>query len=180
MTDEIRQILQESIQVKQALLVYAGLIQQIADRKLPVCGNGGSVADAQHMVAELGGQFILKRQPFRAVAVTTNTSTLTALANDYGYETVFSRQVEALAESGDVLISISTSGNSPNVIRAIEAAKIRGAFTVGLTGQDGSKLKDAAHLCLCIPSYSTPRIQEAHITVIHILCKLIEEAWAER
>jgi D-sedoheptulose 7-phosphate isomerase len=188
MTDKIRQILQESIQVKQALLAQADLIQQIADclaealrggHKLLVCGNGGSAADAQHMVAELMGHFALERQPFPAIALTTNTSTLTALANDYSYETVFSRQVEALAEPDDVLIGISTSGNSLNVIRAIEVAKAKGAFTIGLTGRDGGKLKDEAHLCLCIPSCSTPRIQEAHITVIHILCELIEKALAK-
>lgn len=189
MTDEVRQILQESIQVKHALLSQADLIQQIANRliealrgghKILVCGNGGSAADAQHMVAELMGRFALERQPFPAIALTTNTSTLTALANDYGYEIVFSRQVEALAEFGDVLIGISTSGNSLNVIRAIEAAKTKGAFTIGLTGQDGGKLKDVAHLCLCIPSHSTPRIQEAHITVIHIICELVEKALAKQ
>jgi D-sedoheptulose 7-phosphate isomerase len=184
-TDEVRQILQESIQV----LSQADLIQQIANRliealrgghKILVCGNGGSAADAQHMVAELMGRFALERQPFPAIALTTNTSTLTALANDYGYETVFSRQVEALAEFGDVLIGISTSGNSLNVIRAIEVAKTKGAFTIGLTGRDGGKLKDVAHLCLCIPSHSTPRIQEAHITVIHIICELVEKALAKQ
>jgi len=189
MMEEIRQILQESIRVKQALLTQASLIQQIADlliealkggHKILVCGNGGSAADAQHMVAELVGRFALERQPFRAIALTTNTSILTALANDYGYETIFARQVKALAEPGDVLVGISTSGNSPNVICAIEAARAQGAFTIGLTGENGGKLKDVADLCLCIPSRSTPRIQEAHITVIHILCKLIEEALAER
>jgi len=189
MTDEIRQILQESIQVKQALLAQADIIQQIADylikalkggHKILVCGNGGSAADAQHMEAELIGRFALERQPFTVIALTTNTSTITALANDYGYEIVFSRQVEALAGPGDIVVGISTSGNSLNVIRAIEAAKTKGAFTIGLTGRDGGKLKNAAHLCLCIPSHSTPRIQEAHITVIHILCELVEKALAKR
>jgi len=189
MIEEIRQILQESMQIKEALLAQADLIQQIADRliealkgrhKILVCGNGGSAADAQHMVAELMGRFALERRPFPAIALTTNTSTLTALANDYGYETVFSRQVEALAEPGDVLIGISTSGSSLNVIRAIEAAKTWGAFTIGLTGWDGGKLKNVAHLCLCIHSCSTPRIQEAHITVIHILCELVEKALAKQ
>jgi D-sedoheptulose 7-phosphate isomerase len=183
MIEEIRQTLLESIQVKQALLANIYGIQEIAERlitvlggghKLIACGNGGSAADAQHMVAELVGRFAMDRRPFPAIALTANSSILTAWANDYSYETVFSRQVEALAQSGDALIGISTSGNSANVLRAVEAAKVRGVFTIGLSGE-GGKLADATDLCLCIPSCSTPRIQEAHITVIHILCALIEK-----
>ena len=186
MIEEIRQILLESVRVKQALLANADVIEQIADRlivglehghKLIVCGNGGSASDAQHMVAELVGRFALDRRPFPAIALTTNSSILTAWANDYSYETVFSRQVEALAQSDDVLIGISTSGNSPNVLRAVEAAKAKGVYTIGLSGE-GGKLAGTTDLCLRVPSNSTPRIQEAHIAVIHILCALIENRLA--
>lgn len=182
MLDDIRQILLESIEVKQKLLVSAPLIQQIADRltdvlqsgqKIMVCGNGGSAADAQHMAAELVGRFTMERRAFPVIALTTNSSTLTAWANDYSYETVFARQVEALAHAGDALIGISTSGNSANILRAVEAAKSRNVHTIGLTG-GGGRLAGAVDLCLCVPSLSTPRIQEGHITVIHILCALIE------
>ncbi len=183
MLDDIRQALLESVEVKQKLLVSAPLIQQIADRlievlqsgqKIMVCGNGGSAADAQHLAAELVGRFTMERRAFPAIALTTNSSTLTAWANDYSYETVFARQVEALARAGDALIGISTSGNSANILRAVEAAKSRKVHTIGLSGQ-GGQLADLADLCICVPSRSTPRIQEAHITVIHILCALIEE-----
>lgn len=183
MINEIRQTIIESSQIKQALLASTDIIQQIAERlitslknghKLIVCGNGGSAADAQHMVAELVGRFAMERRPFPAIALTTNSSILTAWANDYSYETVFSRQVEALAQNGDVLIGISTSGNSPNILRAIESARSKGVCTIGLSGE-GGKLANTTDLCLCIPSRNTPRIQEAHITVIHILCALIEE-----
>lgn len=182
MIDDIRQIFSESIEVKQKLMASPLLIQQIADRlfdvlqngqKIMVCGNGGSAADAQHMAAELVGRFAMERRAFPVIALTTNTSTLTAWSNDYDYETVFSRQVEALAQTGDALIGISTSGNSPNVLRAVQAAKSRNTYTIGLTGT-GGQLANLADLCLCVPSHSTPRIQEAHITVIHILCWLIE------
>jgi D-sedoheptulose 7-phosphate isomerase len=183
MIDDIRQALLDSMEVKQKLLVSAPLIQQIADRligvlqngqKIMVCGNGGSAADAQHMVAELVGRFTIGRRAFPAIALTTNSSILTAWSNDYSYETVFARQVEALAQAGDALIGISTSGNSPNILRAIEAAKPRNVQTIGLAGE-GGRLANMADLCLCVPSRSIPRIQEAHITIIHILCELIEE-----
>jgi D-sedoheptulose 7-phosphate isomerase len=184
MLDDIRQALLDSMGVKQKLLVSAPLIQEIADRligvlqngqKIMVCGNGGSAADAQHMVAELVGRFTtVGRRAFPAIALTTNSSILTAWSNDYSYETVFARQVEALAEAGDALIGISTSGNSPNILHAIEAAKPRNVHTIGLAGE-GGRLANMADLCLCVPSRSIPRIQEAHITIIHILCALIEE-----
>ncbi len=183
MLDDIRQALLESMDVKQKLLISAPLIQAIAacligvlqnGQKILVCGNGGSAADAQHMVAELVGRFTARRRAFPAIALTTNSSILTAWSNDYSYETVFARQVEALAQAGDALIGISTSGNSLNVLRAIEAAKARDVYTIGLAGE-GGRLAHMADLCLCVPSRSIPRIQEAHITVIHILCALIEE-----
>jgi D-sedoheptulose 7-phosphate isomerase len=139
-----------------------------------LCGNGGSAADAQHIAAELVGRFKLERSAFAAVALTTDTSILTALGNDYGYSTVFSRQVEALCNEGDVLIGISTSGNSPNVLEAVRVARERGAKTVGLTGENGGKLKDLVDACIRIPSSDTPRIQEGHITIGHIICELVE------
>ena len=139
-----------------------------------IFGNGGSASDAQHIAGELVGQFMIKRQAFPAIALTTNTSILTAVANDYGYDDVFSRQVEALVNNGDVVIGISTSGNSTNIIKGIKAAKLKGAITVGLTGGTGGKLAGEADVALVVPSESTPRIQEAHITIGHIVCELVE------
>jgi len=147
--------------------------------KVVLFGNGGSAADAQHIAAELVGKFALKRQAFPAIALNTNTSILTAVGNDYGYDLVFSRQVEAMVSRGDVVIGISTSGNSLNVIKAIELAKKKGARTVGLTGGNGGKLAKAAELTLTVPSDSTPRIQEAHITIGHIVCEIVEKELAK-
>jgi len=181
----IRRILQESLAVKQALLTQVDTIERIADslietlregHKVLVCGNGGSAADAQHMAGELVGQFMLHRPPYRVLALTTNSSIITALANDYGYDAVFARQVEAFVEPGDLLFAISTSGNSPNIIKAVEIAKARNAAVIGLSGEGGGGLKDMADICLCVHAQTSPRIQEAHITVIHILCALIEES----
>lgn len=142
--------------------------------KVVLFGNGGSAADAQHIAGELVGRFKLERQALPAIALTTNTSILTAVANDNGYETVFSRQVEALVTEKDVAIGISTSGNSPNVIEAIKAAKMKNAKTIGMTGESGGRLAEVADLVLAVPSDDTPRIQEAHITIGHIICELVE------
>ena len=147
--------------------------------KVVLLGNGGSAADAQHLAGELVGKFMLKRQAFPAIALTTNSSILTAVANDWSYDTVFSRQVEALVTEKDVIIGISTSGNSPNVIEAIKLGKKKGAKTIALTGGDGGKLADAADLVLSVPSDITPRIQEAHITIGHIICELVERELAD-
>lgn len=147
--------------------------------KVVLLGNGGSAADAQHLAGELVGKFMLKRQAFPAIALTTNSSILTAVANDWSYDTVFSRQVEALVTEKDVIIGISTSGNSPNVIEAIKLGKKKGARTIALTGGDGGKLADAADLVLSVPSDITPRIQEAHITIGHIICELVERELAD-
>ena len=186
MRREIAQRLQESVSVKEAIAKEKiGEIEAIAELiinayqkggKVVLLGNGGSAADAQHLAGELVGRFMQERQAFPAIALNTNTSTLTALANDYGYEVVFSRQVEALVAEKDVVIGISTSGNSPSVIRAIELAKQKGAKTVGLTGGSGGKLAEVADLALVVPSHSTPRIQEAHITIGHIICEMVERA----
>jgi D-sedoheptulose 7-phosphate isomerase len=143
------------------------------------CGNGGSAADAQHLAAEFVGRFRLERRALPSIALTTNTSALTAIANDYGYEQVFSRQLEALAKPNDIVFGISTSGNSPNVVRAMEAARALGVYTVGLTGRSGGKLKECVDVLLNVSSDQTPRIQEAHILLAHIYCDLVERLWVE-
>jgi len=150
-----------------------------AGRKVLLVGNGGSAADAQHIAAELAGRFKLERSGLPAIALTTNTSTLTALANDYGYDSVFSRQVEALANAQDVLIAITTSGTSPNILKAAETAHSKGVVVIALTGKNGGKLKSMADLAIAVPSDNTPRIQEAHITIGHIICHLVERGMFE-
>jgi len=138
-------------------------------------GNGGSACDCQHFAAELVGRFQKERQAMASVALTTDTSILTALANDYGFEVVFSRQVEALVRAGDVVVGLSTSGSSPNILRGLAKAKEKGAFTVGMTGRSGGKMKSLCDVCICIPSDVTARIQEAHLLVEHLVCQRIEE-----
>jgi len=144
-------------------------------KKIVLFGNGGSAADCQHWAAEMVGKFKRDRKALPFVALTTDTSILTSIANDYGFENVFSRQIEALGQEGDVAIGISTSGNSPNVLKGIIVAKAKGMTTVGFTGGDGGKLVDCADICFQVPSQSTPRIQEVHITVAHIICEIIEQ-----
>lgn len=152
-----------------------------AGGKLLVFGNGGSAADAQHIAAELMGRFYVDRPSLPAIALTTNSSNLTAIANDLGFEDVFARQVEALARPGDVIMGISTSGNSENVARALEAANRIGARTVALTGAAECRLDRIAQIVLKVPSTDTPRIQEGHIAIGHVLCQLVESAFvAER
>jgi D-sedoheptulose 7-phosphate isomerase len=141
---------------------------------LLTCGNGGSAADAQHIAAELTGRFFLERRPLPALALHGNTSSLTAIANDYDYDTVFAREVEAHGRPGDVLLAISTSGNSRNIVRAVEAAKGRQMAVIGLTGESGGKMRDLCDVCLCVPSSSTPRIQECHILIGHTICEILE------
>ena len=143
--------------------------------KVLTMGNGGSAADAQHFAAEMVGRFLMERKALPAIALTTDTSILTAVSNDYGFDDVFKRQVEALAEPGDVLIGISTSGNSKNIKRAFAAGKNLGAKTIGLLGRDGGEIASLADLDLTVPSLETPRIQEAHLFMIHILCDLVEK-----
>ena len=154
--------------------------QQIKSRleaggKLLLMGNGGSAGDAQHIAAELVGRFKKERKAIPALALTVDTSSLTALGNDYGFDTIFERQVEALANKNDAVIGISTSGNSENVLRAVNKANTIGAYTIGFIGNDGGKLKDAVNLPIIIPSNDTARIQEVHITIGHIICEIIEE-----
>ncbi len=143
--------------------------------KILICGNGGSAADSQHFAAELVGRFKLERKGVPAIALTTDTSILTAIGNDYGFNKIFERQVEALGEEGDLLVGISTSGNSENVIRAVEKAKEKGIYTIGLLGKNGGKLKDLVDLPLIVPSNDTPRIQECHVLIYHIICEEVEK-----
>lgn len=181
----IRRTIQESIQVKESIV--RTMIPEIAQAaawivesyrnggKLVLFGNGGSAGDAQHIAAELVGRFERERRALPAIALTTNTSTLTAIGNDYGYNKIFSRQVEAWVQPADVVIGISTSGNSPNVLEGIAAAKTKGAKTIGLTGEKGGKLASQTDLCLKVPSSNTARIQESHIMIGHLLCLLLEQ-----
>ncbi len=143
-------------------------------RKVLFFGNGGSAADSQHLAAEFVGRFGPDRSPMAAVALTTDTSILTAVGNDYGYEQVFSRQIQALAQAGDAAVGISTSGNSPSVLEALDLARSKGLFTVGFTGETGGKMDGRCEVLFCVPSRRTPRIQETHILLGHILCELID------
>ncbi len=139
------------------------------------CGNGGSAADSQHLAAEFVGRFQKERRGLAAIALTTDTSILTAVGNDYGYDQIFARQVEGLTKPGDIVVGITTSGNSPNVVAAIESAKTIGAVTVGMTGKTGGKLAAICDVCVKVPSDITARIQEAHILIGHIVCELVDE-----
>ena len=176
--------MQEHEQVLEATRALAPAIQEAGDiirraleggHKVLFCGNGGSAADAQHLAAEIVGRFQKERPAFPAIALTVDTSILTAVANDYGYETVFKRQVEGLGQEGDVFVGISTSGNSANVINAIGAARGKGLHVIGLTGIGGGKMAELCDVCLAIPSKTTARTQEMHIMNGHILCEIAEE-----
>ncbi len=160
-------------QIVQAVALCVDALR--AGNKLLFAGNGGSAADAQHWAGELVSRFYYDRPGLSAIALTTDTSILTAIGNDYGYDYTFARQVEALGREGDVFVAISTSGNSPNIIRAVEAAKARGVRVIGFTGQGGGKLAPACELCFRIPSGETPRIQEGHEFIGHLLCAMIEQ-----
>ena len=138
------------------------------------CGNGGSAADAQHLAAEFSGRFYLDRQPLPSEALHCNTSFMTAVGNDYGYENVYSRLVQAIGKAGDILIGMSTSGNSPNILKALTVAQTKGMITIGLAGKTGGKMVGEIDHLIRIPSSDTPRIQEAHITVGHIICEIVE------
>jgi D-sedoheptulose 7-phosphate isomerase len=183
----VRMRIEESAAVKLVLLVEDETIDLIAEvaldlakafrdgRRVFLFGNGGSAADAQHIAAELAGKYLVDRRALPAIALTVNTSWLTAIANDHSYEQIFSRQLEALASTGDVAIGISTSGDSANVLRGMETANAKGLMTLGLTGRNGGKLKSVAHRCICVPSEQTPRIQEIQILVGHILSEIVEQ-----
>jgi D-sedoheptulose 7-phosphate isomerase len=186
----VRRRIQASVRVKQRF--SQKLIRNVAlaaekigechrsGGKLILLGNGGSAADAQHIACELVGRFLLERRALEAVALSTDTSILTCLGNDYGYDRIFERQIEACAKPGDVVVGISTSGNSPNVIRAVKRAKKAGCTTIGMTGRGGGKLKGMVDVLLNVPSEETPRIQESHILMGHIICELVERDVLEK
>ena len=180
--------IKQSIEVKQAILSSTQLLSEIRKvavacisaysrgNKVLLCGNGGSAADAQHIAAELSGRFYYDRPPLSAEALHTNSSYVTAVANDYSYEDIYSRAVQASGKKGDVLIGISTSGNSENVIRAMKTARDMGLQTIGFTGESGGKMVDVSDYLIAVPSTDTPRIQESHILIGHIICELVETA----
>ena len=182
--DDITRELRESATLKMHVAETQGAIIQAMIEciwesmqqggKLLICGNGGSAADAQHLATECMVRLEAERTPLPAIALTTDTSLLTAAGNDYGFETIFARQVIGLGRPGDVLMAISTSGNSSNVVCAVEEAHRRGLRTLGLLGRDGGRLKDMVHIALVVPSSNTQRIQEVHITIGHILCGTLE------
>ena len=184
MKDLLLQHVQTSIDLKQRFFQaeaehIVAQAEDMAERlkrgcRILVCGNGGSAADAQHLAAELSGRYVKERRALAGIALTTDTSALTAIGNDYGYDYVFSRQVEALGRPGDLLIGISTSGNSPNVILAVEAAKALGMKTLALLGRDGGKLKDLADDALVVPCTVTARVQELHQMTYHFWCEIID------
>lgn len=188
--DRLIRIFQRSIEVKQTFLqsnmgslgiVVSKIVQAFEmGRKVLLFGNGGSAADAQHLSAEFVNRFLYDRPALPAIALTTDTSVVTSISNDYDYNRIFSRQIEALGKEGDIAIGISTSGNSANVLLGLQKAKEMGLYTVALSGGDGGKIKSAADICLTVPCRETPRIQEAHITIGHAVCELVEEAVCPR
>ena len=182
MIKKIEEIIQESIEAKKLLPIkeiekaYQAIVKSyMQGKKLLVCGNGGSAADAQHMAGEFVNRFKLERNPLPCMALTTDTSILTAIGNDYGFDDIFSKQVQAYGQEGDILLGISTSGNSKNVVRAVETAKSKSLYTICFLGNDGGKLKNVCDLPIIVPSYNTPRIQECHELIMHILCELVEK-----
>lgn len=189
---KIKNIIQNSISVKQQVLEndsIISIIQEVTDKivacfqgdgKVLFCGNGGSAADAQHLAAEFAGKFYFDREPLNSEALHVNTSYLTAVGNDYSYQEVYARIVKAKGRTGDVLVGISTSGNSGNVVKALAQAKKQGMITIGFTGETGGEMKELCDYLIPIPSTDTPRIQECHILVGHIICELVEETLFEK
>ena len=187
--NNIRQIIQSSIDTKQQILQNEELIATIEKvvevvtnafkkgNRVYFCGNGGSAADAQHLAAEFSGRFYTDRKALPAEALHCNTSYLTAVANDYGYDVVYARMIDGIGEKGDILIGLSTSGNSGNIIKAFEVAKDKGIITVAFTGITGGQMKAISDYLINVPSADTPRIQESHITIGHIICQLVEEKY---
>ncbi|PYU15334.1 MAG: phosphoheptose isomerase [Acidobacteria bacterium] len=186
--DKIKAIWNEHLEVARALPRLAPDVAKAAEMiraslaaggKLLLAGNGGSAADAQHIAAELTGRFLRERKPLPAIALHANSSALTAIGNDYGYEQVFARELAAHARPGDVLLAISTSGGSKNILRAIEEAREKKVAVIGMTGESGGAMRTACDLCLCVPSKSTARIQEMHIMIGHTICELLEEGMTQ-
>ena len=189
MNNKIKKIIQESIDVKSQILQNNELISILAKcsdeivaafqngNKVLFCGNGGSAADAQHLAAEFSGRFYTDREALPAEALHVNTSYMTAVANDYSYDVVYSRIIQGIGKKGDVLVGLSTSGNSGNIVKAFETAKAKEMITIGLTGSTGGKMKPLSDYLLNVPSTDTPRIQESHILLGHIICQLVEEKY---
>ncbi len=189
MTDLVREKLLEGLSIAEAVARDSALHSRLTEaaeatanalqcgRKLIVAGNGGSAADAQHLVAEFVCRLVDDRPAMRAVALTTNSSILTAVGNDYGYDRVFARQIEALGQPGDIFLGISTSGNSPNVLRALELSRKMGIVTIGLTGETGGKMPPLSDYCLSVPSEVTMYIQQAHLALEHIFCMIVERLY---
>lgn len=185
--EKIKNIIQASIETKQQVLQNAELlstIEKVIDvitvafkngKKVYFCGNGGSAADAQHLAAEFSGRFYIDRKAWPAEALHCNTSYLTAVANDYGYDVVYARMIDGIGQPGDILIGLSTSGNSANIVKAFEAAIQKKMITIAFTGMTGGQMKSLSNYLINIPSTDTPRIQESHITVGHIICQIVEE-----
>ncbi len=192
MNIKIKNIIQSSIAVKNHVLADEMLLQTVEKvtgaiteafrkgNKILFCGNGGSAADAQHLAAEFSGRFYIDRDALPAEALHVNTSYLTAVANDYGYDVVYSRMIKGIGVPGDVLIGLSTSGNSKNIVLAFEQARKNGMITVGFTGAGGGAMKDLSDYLINVPSTDTPRIQESHIMLGHIICQLVEEAYFKK
>jgi len=192
MHDKIKKIITDSIVVKSTILADTQMldrIQQIAvqmvkslknNGRIYFCGNGGSAADAQHLAAEFSGRFYTDRKALPAEALHCNTSYLTAVANDYGFDVVYARLIQGIANAGDFVVGLSTSGNSTNIVKAFEAAREKNIITVGFTGKDGGKMKELSDYLVNIPSGDTPRIQESHIMLGHIVCQLVEEIYFQQ
>ena len=189
MQDKIQKIIQDSIRVKEKILQDGKLVpvvQQVATsitealrkgNRVYFCGNGGSAADAQHLAAEFSGRFYTDREALPAEALHCNTSYLTAVANDYSYDVIYARLIKGIGAKGDFLVGLSTSGNSTNIVKAFEVARAKGIFTVGFTGEHGGKMKELSDFLINVPSNDTPRIQESHIMLGHIMCQLVEEQY---
>ncbi len=189
MQQKIKDIIKQSIQVKQDILEYDDLlnmIEKVVDaivhcfengHRVYLCGNGGSAADAQHLAAEFSGRFYKNRLALPAEALHCNTSYLTAVANDFGFEQVYARLIEGIGQKGDILIGMSTSGNSPNIVEVCKVAREREMIVIGFTGDTGGKMNEYCHYRIDIPSMDTPRIQESHIMIGHIICELVEERY---
>lgn len=189
MQNKIRQIISASAEVKQEILKNDAMIELIENiaadmvsalkngNRIYFCGNGGSAADAQHLAAEFSGRFYIDRDALPAEALHCNTSYLTAVANDYSYDVIYARLIKGMGQPGDFLVGLSTSGNSANIVKAFEVAREKGIKTVGFTGESGGKMKELSDYLVNVPSNDTPRIQEAHIMVGHIICQLVEEQY---
>lgn len=192
MQEQIKSIISASIRVKQEILETPAMLQALEQavalitgalqkgNRIWFCGNGGSAADAQHLAAEFSGRFYKDRKALPAEALHCNSSYLTAVANDYSYEEVYARLIDGISAAGDVLVGLSTSGNSANIVRAFVSARNRGVHTIGFTGSHGGKLKALSDILFDVPSTDTPRIQESHILLGHIICQLVEESYFPR